>query len=290
MNTSWRRAAILLILLISLDAWSFFQVLEHKPSDVPELDFLDVGQGDATLLKLPGVRILTDGGPDRKVLQSLEAVDAGTKHIDLVVISHPQLDHFNGIRYVLDKYSVGMVILNGRNDDPGVGEWPLFLAELKSKNVPILVLEEGDRIKIGDTHIDILGPNPTFKESGELNDTAVIERIVTPDWSALLAGDIGFAVEDFLQHKLSGVDILKVNHHGSRFSSGSSFLRAMHPQIAVISSGKDNHYGHPSPETLKRLEDQGVKVFRTDRSGSISIVRNNGNFRITSFGGGIPQQ
>lgn len=269
--------------LFCFHIYAWFLVWSGGSYTVPEIDFLDVGQGDATLLKLPpNINILTDAGPDSKVLSALAAAAPPLKRIDLVIISHPQLDHFNGFRFILDKYSIGAVILNGRND-PGVGEWDQLVSDIGQRKLPVIVLGKGDSIRMGDSHIKILGPAPEFRESGELNDTAIVEYISTADWSAMLTGDTGFAQEEYMGRELRGVDILKVGHHGSRFSTGAKFLATIQPKIAVISAGKDNRYGHPTPATLERLQAAGVKVFRTDLHGIIRISEIGGELQVSAI-------
>ena len=278
-----RLTLIIVIAILGFDITLWHQILAHHTQ--AGFYALDVGQGDSTLLTFQnGVKILTDAGPDHKVVQSLEKIMSDRdRYIDLAVISHPQLDHFNGFNDLVDRYSFGAFIINGRDsDDHRLGnEWDALKHKLKEKNIPVIILGAGDSIKNGANSIQILSPNEDFIQSGELNDTALVEFVTTPSWRALLTGDAGTNIEDFLvQRGLPQVDILKIGHHGSKYSSGLEFLRTLRPAVATISDGARNRYGHPAPEALERLEAAGVQVFRTDEHGTISIFPTGAKLRL----------
>ncbi|MBM3257221.1 MAG: hypothetical protein FJY98_02740 [Candidatus Liptonbacteria bacterium] len=262
--------------LLILNVFVWHSVWKGLPDQNPSLHFLDVGQGDATLLKLPGnISILTDAGPDRKVVQAVnELLGLDRRYIDIGIITHPQRDHYGGFIDLLKHFKFGAIITNGRNADTGKEAWREFLATIQSENIPHIVLRAGDRIRYANNKIDFLSPGPNLLKSKELNDTSFVNRIQTPAFSALLTGDIGIKVEQFLLK--SGIslktDILKVAHHGSKFSSNKVFLNAANPQIALIGVGK-NSYGHPTNEVLSRLRAASVgAVLRTDERGTVSII------------------
>lgn len=263
--------------LIVLDVWVWVLIFGYHPTKEPILDFLNVGQGDSTMLSLPhGVRILTDAGPDTKVMSALQAISPNNKHIDLAVITHPQLDHFNGFLSILDAYSVGAFIINGRADGPMVYEWPLLIKKIQEKQIPIIILGAGDKIRYENNLISFLSPNEAFRASGELNDTGFVTRIDAPPLTALLTADTGMNVEQHLidRHFLEQADILKIGHHGSKYSTSDVFLEALRPRVAVIEVGAKNRYGHPTKETLDRLAEHDVRVFRTDQNGTVEIREN----------------
>lgn len=245
-----------------------------------EVHFLDIGQGDGTLAIFPGgISVMTDAGPDRSVSAALERVlPAGKKYIDLAIVSHPQLDHFNGFNELIRTYQIGAFLMNGRDDEPPVPAWDELKRTIREKGIPLIVIGKGDRITIGSSTIDILSPGKEFIRSGELNDTGLVERIMTPSFSALLSADIGMNIEEFLLKEGANVsvDILKVGHHGSKYSSGDAFLKAVAPKIAVISVGAKNRYDHPTPEALDRLTAAGTHIFRTDQDGTVSIIGTGG--------------
>ncbi|MDO8515863.1 MAG: MBL fold metallo-hydrolase [bacterium] len=270
------------ILAVVLDCVIWYRVVSGGPVKSAEFHVLDVGQGDSTLLIAPpGMTILTDAGPDQKVLTSLSYAMPWRRSLDIAVITHPQLDHFNGFYYILDHYRVGAIVINGRTE-PGVPQWDALLKKVREKHIPLVTLAAGDRIRYGSTTIEILSPTSEWVQSGELNDTGIVEYVRTPDFTALLAADIGANVEGYLA-KLYGLkaDILKVGHHGSKYSSSDAFVRAVDPKVAGIGVGARNNYGHPSPEALARLASStSAKIFRTDKHGTISIIGASGTLRV----------
>ncbi len=245
-------------------------------SHTAHADFLDVGQGDGEMMVFDnGVKVMTDAGPDAKVLESLKKImPAGDHYIDIAIISHPQLDHFNGYNFILDEYDIGAFIYNGRDDSPGVKAWPALLTKIKEKHIPLITLGAGDIIRSGSNRISMLSPDIEFDQSAELNDTGFVEEVEMPHMSVLLTADTGMNVEDVLLQR--GIhlknDILKVGHHGSKYASGDTFLRAVDPKVAVIEVGKGNTYGHPAKATLARLASSThAIVLRTDGNGTIEI-------------------
>lgn len=275
-------AWIVLAVLVAVDGAAWLQLFAAAPPKSAAISFLDVGQGDSSFLALPGgVRIMTDAGPDSSVVRSLEKVlGQGIRSIDLAIITHPELDHFNGFNYLIEKYSIGAFIINGR-DHPGSKQWAELMQKIRSKDIPLITLGEGDVIRSGDSRIDILSPNAQLVSSSELNDGGMVEKVRTPDFVALFTADIGFTVEKHLRSRYDlSADILKVGHHGSKYSSDLAFLRVVHPQLAVISVSARNTYGHPAPDTLSRLSAAHIPVVRTDQKGTITVRRENGALRI----------
>ena len=280
------RATIFLIVLICLDLLLYQEVWTIRQQQKPGLYFLDVGQGDAELLTFGGVKILIDAGPDKRIIDALEdTVGASNRYLDLAIISHPQLDHFNGLNYVLQRYEVGALIINGRDSDQGKGEWMALLKEARKNNIPILTLARGDAIHYAANHITILAPDKNTIASGELNDTGLVKLVTTPHWKALLVADIGTNIEQYflknIDRRFLRADVLKVGHHGSKFSSSQEFLDAVQPKVAVIEVGRGNRYGHPAAETLRRLAASTIQgTFRTDLNGLIHITEANGKLLV----------
>jgi competence protein ComEC len=280
-------SAIIVIALAALDLYFWHAIIFGGAGDIAGSGrdtadgapvtheyFLDVGQGDSELVVFPGnAKVMTDAGPTNKVLDSLEKVmPPGDRYIDIALISHPELDHFGGYQYILDRYDVGAFIYNGRSGTGG--EWATLLEKIKDKHIPLITLGRGDKIRYGGNEIDLLTPDKEFVQGAELNDTAIVERIVTPELRTILTADAGFRVEDYLIKSGTDLraDILKVGHHGSKYSSSDVFLRAVSPVVAVIEVGAKNTYGHPSKETLARIASSThAAVVRTDQSGTITI-------------------
>jgi competence protein ComEC len=299
-NNSDPLSILLALGLIAADVVMWYQIIFATASATmtpgavsatspPRIYFLDVGQGDSELVVFPGnIKIMTDAGPDNKVLQSLASVmPQSDTYIDLAIVSHPELDHFGGYNSVLDHYRVGAFIYNGRDAEPGNAAWAQLRAKIKDKNIPLMTLGQGDVIHYATNEIDILSPDSDFAQSGELNDTGLVEFIKTPQLTALFTADTGFNVENVLlawasasaSHSTSSshldlhADVLKIAHHGSKYASGDAFLRAVSPKVAVIGVGAKNTFGQPSKEALARIASSTkAQVFRTDQDGTVAVT------------------
>ncbi len=234
-----------------------------------EIYFLDVGQGDSELVRTNGVDILIDGGPPngRALAELAGALPRGDRYIDLVILSHPQLDHFGGLIEVLERYKVGAFIWNG-----AAAESEAF-ADLKNtllKNgIPEIILGAGDRIRMNGSEFVVVSPDSELLKVKDVNDTSIVLELKSGKSRTLFTGDAGAAVLDKL--RIGDIDILKVAHHGSRFSSSAEFLAAVKPEAAVIEVGK-NSYGHPTFEALEALANAGAQIFRTDSDGTLKFV------------------
>jgi len=264
----------ILIAFFAVDICCWFFLISMRPSTAARVYFLDVGQGDSELVVFPdGVTMMTDAGPTDAVLAALGKALPGKKYIDLALITHPQADHFGGYSAILDHYGVGAFLCNGR-DDPGVAAWNDLKNKIAAKHIPLVTLAGGDSIRYAGNEVDILSPDPEFRESAELNDTGLVEMIRTENFRALFTADIGFNIEDWLVANVKDLhaDILKVPHHGSKYSSGDAFLRAVDPSVAAIEVGAKNVYGQPGAATLARFASSTrAKVFRTDQNGTVEI-------------------
>ena len=272
---------LILVLLLSLDIFVWRLIFFSKSPSGLELYFLAVGQGDSELAVLPGgVQILIDGGKGNGATQELTSIlPFFDRYLDLVVLSHPEIDHFLGLIDVLKNYRVGTFISNGRQGT--ADSWPALVEVLKNGKVPVVILAAGDRIRYRENRFDILSPTKDFLNSKETNDSGLVMKLTGLDSKILFTGDIGKKVEDYLVKNYDlGVDILKVSHHGSKFSSSQDFLAASQPQFAFIEVGK-NSYGHPTEEVLSRLAAVGAAIYRTDTSGTIKLVINKGRISIS---------
>lgn len=239
--------------------------------------FFDVGQGDGIFLEAPGgVQVLIDGGPDGRILSKLGSVmPFWDRSIDAILLTHPHADHLDGALEVLKRYRVDTIIESGVNHSiPEYKEWRTML---KEKNVNVLVAHAGQRMRFSDSgYLDILTPFEDYEDlsSKNVHDSMVVSRLVYGSTTALMMGD----AERQIEYRLlfSGIaidsDILKVGHHGSKTSTSEEFLRAVSPDVAVISVGKKNRYGHPYQEVLDRLKNFRVQVLRTDEDRDIIFV------------------
>jgi len=256
------------------------------------LVFCDVGQGDATLIKYKSYEVLVDGGPSgTKLLDCLSKnIPPWDREIELVVLSHPESDHLTGLIDVLEKYEVKQIVLNSIIKESAVF-WQ-FRQKVIAEKSQIYLPRAGDQLKLGPLNLVVLWPkeklgdNRLWQEapaatetspqvlgaatvSGEINNTSVVLKLSFGAFDALLSGDIGFAAEEVID--FPEVEVLKVPHHGSRYSTSEGFLDQSKPQLAVISVGK-NSFGHPTQEVIDRLEKAKAKIRRTDQSGEIEIV------------------
>jgi len=221
--------------------------------------FFDVGQGDAILIQKNSCQILIDGGPNKKILQKLgQAMPFWDKNIELMISTHPDHDHLAGLNYVLQRYRVSLILETDiRCETKTCQKWQSFDASRKIAKI-------GQQIKLTPNWlINIL----SVKES-------IVAKMLYQDKSFLFTGDAGFATEQELINNNFNLksDVLKVAHHGSKNATSQEFLEQVRPEIAVISVGKNNQYGHPTPEVLERLKN--IKVLRTDLFGDIEIKQN----------------
>jgi len=274
------KTVILIVALVILDVLIFTQILGPGGGD-PEIYFLDVGQGDSEFLSLPGgAQVLIDGGPlNGRVVTELSAILPFTdRYIDLVILTHSQLDHFGGLIQVLSKYEVGAFLWNGKR---GTASALKSLEKvLESRGIPVVTLGAGDKIRYKDNYFEILSPDQSLLNAKDLNDTSIVARFVSGEAEILFTGDIGSAVEKKLTKTYNlKSDILKVPHHGSKYSSSPNFLSAVAPALAVIQVGK-NSYGHPTSATLNRLARVGAQIFRTDNDGTIKLTFGNGGVKV----------
>ena len=263
---------LIVVLFLALDVLVWKTIIFVKSSDNLEIYFLSVGQGDSELAILPGgIKVLIDGGPNNKILDDLALILPPTdRYIDLVINSHPHPDHFIGLINVLKNYKVGAFIYNGR--DGGIPAWQELLKIIDANKVPKLVLAADDKIHYQDSEFDIISPDNNFVSKKDLNETSLVTLLKDKTFKALFVGDIGVKLEKYLADKYDlKVNVLKVGHHGSKYSSSDNFLAEASPQITGIEVGK-NSYGHPTKETLARLASIGAQVYRTDADGTIKLL------------------
>jgi competence protein ComEC len=251
------------------------------------LHFLDVGQGDAAVLRTPlGHWVLVDAGPagdrsdaGRRVVAPFLARH-GARGVTLVVVSHAHADHLGGIPAVLARFPTGLVLEPGALvPDP---RYMAFLGTLEGRHIPWHPVRGGERFTLDSVSFTVLHPVPGWSGWGEdVNEDSVVLLVEYRGFQALFAGDAGFPAEAAMSGALRPVDVLKVGHHGSRGSTGDAWLDALRPKAAVISVGR-NDYGHPSPAALARLATAAVEVRRTDLEGTITITTDGSAMRVES--------
>jgi len=246
-------------------------------TDYLEVHYLDVGQGDSTLIMLPdGQTILIDAGCNsagKGVVDYLKKLDI--KLVDHVIGTHPHEDHIGGLDVVINSFNIGKVYLPKVSHTSKSFE-DLLLA-IKNKGLKVTEAKGGIALNIGDRATAVFVA-PNSSNYPDLNNYSAVVKLIYGDNSFLFTGDAEEKSEGeiLLQSRTQlKIDILKVGHHGSSTSTSQPFLDIVAPKYAVISVGKENDYGHPHQEIIKRLEEKGVQYFRTDLQGPI-IVQSNG--------------
>ena len=234
---------------------SFLTMLVRVINPTLKIYFIDVGQGDCTLIITPkGKKILIDGGEGKNEILLPYLLDRGINKIDYIIISHFDSDHCNGLIEVMEKIKVGKVIVSKQ---PGESEeYRNILEIIKRKNIEAYVVKAQDRITIEkDLYINILNPAGKL-EFNDLNNNAMVAKLIYKNFSMLFTGDIEKAEENIAQKYKNNLKstILKVAHHGSKTSTNEEFLKYVEPQIALIGVGENNKFGHPNQQTIEKLK------------------------------------
>lgn len=258
-----------LILLLFLLVLACFQIPKKRLG----LVFCNVGQGDATLVSWGKYQMLVDGGPDSSVLSCLgKNMPFWDRKIELVVVTHPQADHMTGIIEVLKRYKVDRFYMS-KVDNP-ISEIDELKRVIKSTGVSHFELKQGDLIKLGPVNLEVLFP--IYQDLSYVKDVNEVSTVILGsfgNFDFLLIGDIDEAIEDQLRltNKLREVEVLKVAHHGSKYSSSMEFLEVVKPKLAVIEVG-ENRFGHPTKEVLERFRVIETRVMRTDENGAVKVI------------------
>ena len=234
---------------------------------------LDVGQGESVALCSGSEAALVDCGSSNSYVDAGSVAadalqSAGIRRLSAVIVTHYHADHTNGLTEVLTRLPVDTLYLPDIEDEYGVRDRLVSLAAHQGADV--VFVTEPTRIALGEA---VLTVYPPLLTTGDLNEQGLTALATAGDFDLLITGDMAGQTEQLLAqtYPLPDVEVLVVSHHGSRYSSDESFLRAITPDNAVISVG-DNRYGHPAEETLRRLQSVGATVWRTDQQGSIRII------------------
>lgn len=282
-----RRSLTVLYVAVGVVVWPLLLALQGRGT--AEILMIDVGQGDAIALRSPeGHWLLVDTGPPSRqgdpaahpVVRALKS--RGVRRIEALVLTHPDLDHIGGATAVLSAFDVGEVY------DPGLPAGKQAFVDVldvaAARGVPWRAARAGDLIDVDGLALRVLYPVAGPEIGGESNASSVVIHATFGDFDALLTGDAYKAVDRLLSVDFTNaVEVLKVGHHGSDTSTDSLLLARIRPELALISVGRYNRYGHPSPEVLERLRGSGAWVGRTDREGTISVLgRPDGSYSVTS--------
>lgn len=233
------------------------------------LHFFDVGQGDAALLELPeDHQVLIDGGPDKSILTELgEVMPAYDKKIEAVFLSHPHADHLAGLNYILDRYEVDVIYLNGLTANSP--DFEAFMERVKEQKQLLKLIYRGEKIDLSEANVEILWPPKETVTNYDLNDSSLILYLYYGNNTVLFTGDASAKIQEGIGEDLKNVDILKVSHHGSATGTSENIIKTLKPRYAIISSGEGNRFGHPAKNILEMLS--FTNVFRTDTEGAVSF-------------------
>ena len=281
----------ILSLLALLNVFAWIAVYDLSKNSFLEVTFFDVGQGDAVFIETPQRnQILIDGGPDSAILEKLNTrMPFWDRTIDLIILTHPESDHLTGLIEVLKRYKVENILWTGIIKD--TNEYQEWEKLVENEDAEIKIAQAGQRINLStyetDKYIEVLYPFESLagQEFKDSNNTSIVAKLVFGKNSFLFTGDTYKSVEKELIEKGINInsDVLKVAHHGSKTSTSQDFVREVFPQIAVISAGRNNSYGHPHQETLDTLAKYDITIFRTDLQGDIEIISDGKNYGVSTF-------
>lgn len=275
-----RTVALAALLALGL-AWTLpFIPLPRPVSRSTWILALDVGQGDATIARLPGSTLLVDAGPSSDtrdegrytVEPALRA--EGITRVDLAILSHAHRDHYGGLGWLAGRGFLAQVLENG--DDP-LGAWREPIARGLVKYGGAIACVRSDTILLapgGD--LRLLGADRTLPEEGPANarenNRSLVAFLHAGGGVVCFAGDVEREAEDAIRWRMEPTGVLKVPHHGSKTSSEGAWIGALAPRVAIVSCGEGNRFGHPDAATVGRYLLRGTRVFRTDREGSVRVT------------------
>lgn len=268
---------LLIIAILAIAIYIWVAIIADKNPKMLKVAFLDVGQGDAIYIETPNKKqVLIDGGKDSKLIYSLSKVmPFADRSLDLLIITHRDMDHIGGLPMLLEGYRVDRVIDNGMKGETEVSN--LIDEKIQNRSIEKGIARDGMRITLDqkrNIYLDIIYPNKEI-EGMDLNDGSVVTKLVYGQNSFLFTGDAGIYAENLIMWEETendlDIDVLKLGHHGARSSSSLLWLEKTSPELAIISAGKNNSYGHPHEEVLDRLENLKIPFLSTADIGTILI-------------------
>lgn len=244
--------------------------------------FIDVGQGDCTLIKTPEGSMLIDAGEngyEQTVLDYLET--QGIDELKYLIASHPHSDHIGGVAEVLEAITVENVIMPklSESNTPTTATYEKTLKAIKSSGAKVIAANPGNEYSFGEVEFTVVAP---FEQDDNLNNMSVVIRLTYGGYSFLFSADAEKAVEKQILESGCDIsaDVYKVAHHGSSTSNTENFVRAINPTYAVISCGEDNSYGHPHEEVVELLDNEGIVCYSTAQLNTIVFAVDNNELKV----------
>ena len=272
---NWAVALAALALTLAVVAGCGAPAADRAKVDNLVVNVIDIGQGDAILIRTPTDVTLIDSG-DTPTKDKLVAYikKQGVTTIDNFIVTHPHANHHGGATAILENFAVKRIYDSGQTTTSAL--YRQYLTAVGKKNIPFALLAAGQEIAIGGGKLAVLSPpSPPFTAEAGLNNNSIVVRLSYGSFAMLLAGDAEQEAEAAMVEKFGAAmrsQVLKSGHHGSRTSSSPAFLKAVNPETAVISVGASNEYHHPHPSLLKRYGDKKIKVYRTDTDGTVTVT------------------
>ena len=262
------------LLGVAVISWLPFLQTKNTNCECLTVSFLDVGQGDSILIETPdGFEMLVDGGPNAAVLRQLSKERSFfDREIDVVVTTHPDLDHIGGLVDVLKRYKVQTILRTENENDKSAAE--AFAAAAQKEKAEEILADAGQVLQLGaSTTIQIFSPTGDERQ-WESNTSSIVLRVVYGNTSFMLTGDAPQEIEDYLVKTYGAQldsDVLKLGHHGSKTSSSDAWLDTVTPTYAIVSAGIDNRYGHPHQDVMQRVFARNIQTSHTGTDGTITF-------------------
>lgn len=253
---------------------------ELKTIGAMYVHYLDVGQGDCTLIVCKDEAMVIDSGMDNQGTKiQYYLMQQGVEKIKYLILTHSDSDHIGSADVVVTKFDIEKVIMN--EYDTGTDTYDDFISAMEYKNYKTTPGNVGDIYKLGDATFEIIYP---YEISDNTNNNSISIVLTHGENTFLFTGDGDFQAESQMvsSGKLPSIDVYKVGHHGSGYSSSEELLTCISPKYAIISVGKENDYGHPHESVMNRFDSMGIKVFRTDEQGTIVAISDGINLDINT--------
>ena len=257
---------------------------QTETTDMINVHYIDVGQGDCTLIVCGGETLLIDAGEnghEQQVINYLNSV--GVKKLDYIVATHQHSDHIGGVPEVLENFGTNNIIMPRLTEaqTPTNSTYTEFLKAIQKSDAKVIASKVGAEYVLGEATFEILGP--VTNDAEDINNMSVVVKVTYGENTFLFTGDAETDEETEVIDTGSNLDcdVLHAGHHGSYTSSSKDFLNAVTPEICVISCGADNDYGHPHDTALKRIKKHTEEIYRTDICGSIVITGDGSTLSVT---------